>query len=725
MRTTAASRESQAASRKSSLDFARVDPERSRRVASRLIATALACSAIGAAILIGASGDDARYSAPLPWKKPRLSRVFAVGYTDLGTNGRGTSEVKTINGQSCVVGPTLGFDIDDAYAFDIDEPVELALTYVPAQTTAQTLVVLFDKSGGDGRGSIDVTPERSGTTAGAKLRLDRARFAGQGAQGTDFAIAARQGTMALCDVVVTRTGTAKVPAAPGTMRLSITDAVTGRTVPARVGLYDETGRLPLPSDQAIPINRFTDPLRRVWMNRRTAWPVESHEAFYVNGNYDARVPAGVYDLVVARGPEYRIHHQKITVRAGETSTVGVSMQRFDDLPARGWYSGESHLHLKRERVADTNVWTTVSAEDLHVAHLLEMGNIMGTYFKQPAWGARGRYEKDGVALVSGQEDPRTVMRGHTIHWNVANHAHFNAEGFFQYHLVFERTRREGALTGYAHLGELFNGRRGLAIDVPFGLVDFIEVLQGGRINTEIWYSFLNLGFKILPVAGADWPYFGPTLPGVERTFVKVDGPFNVDSWLDGFRKGHAYVTNGPFLEFSVNGHQMGEEVRVPKGTKLEISASAQLNPDVDTLDRLEIVEFGDVRAKEAAGGKDRVRLATTLTADHSMWIAARAYGSHQENQFTTVAHSAPIYIVVDDEPTWKREAVPELVALQRQQLNDLLTVPINADGDLEFFETRDTITEQWQKQRPTLAPRIKEADARYEALLEQLKRRRF
>jgi len=130
-------------------------------------------------------------------------------------------------------------------------------------------------------------------------------------------------------------------------------------------------------------------------------------------------------------------------------------------------------------------------------------------------------------------------------------------------------------------------------------------------------------------------------------------------------------------------------------------------------------------ATEAAGGKDRVRLATTLTADHSMWIAARAYGSHQENQFTTVAHSAPIYIVVDDEPTWKREAVPELVALQRQQLNDLLTVPINADGDLECFETRDTITEQWQKQRPTLAPRIKEADARYEALLEQLKRRRF
>ena len=685
--------------------------------------SALVFSAAAATIALAATSDDARYSAPLSWKKPHISRVFALGYTDLGVNGRGASEVKTIDGQSCVVGPTVGFDVEDGYAFDVDEPVNLTLTYVPAETTAQTLTVMFDRNAGDGRGTVDVTPERTGATARATVRLERARFAGQGAQGTDFAVAARQGSMALCDITVTRSGSTKPPATSGALRLSVTDGATGRTVAARVGLYDETGRLPLPSDQAVPINRFTDPLRRIWMNRRTAWPVDSHEAFYVNGNYEARLPAGVYDLVAARGPEYRIHHQKITIRAGETSTVGVSMRRFDDLPTRGWYSGESHLHLKRERVADANVWTAVSAEDLHIAHLLEMGNIMGTYFKQPAWGTRGRYEKDGVALVSGQEDPRTVMRGHTIHWNVANHAHFNAEGFFQYHLVFERTRREGALTGYAHLGELFNGRRGLAIDVPFGLVDFIEVLQGGRINTEIWYSFLNLGFKILPVAGADWPYFGPTLPGVERTFVKVDGPFTVDSWLDGFRKGHAYVTNGPFLEFSVNGHQMGDELRVPKGTKLEISASAGLNPDVDTLDRLEIVEFGDVRAKESAGGKDRVRLETTLTADHSMWIAARAYGSHQENQFTTVAHSAPIYVVVDDEPTWKREAVPELVALQRQQLNDLLTVPINADGDLEFFETRDTITEQWQKQRPTLAPRIKEADARYEALLEQLKRR--
>jgi hypothetical protein len=537
-----------------------------------------------------------------------------------------------------------------------------------------------------------------------------------------LAVTGRQGPFALCDIEFARSNATKTPAASGRIRLEVKDAQTGRVVPARVGLYDESGRLPLPSDQAVPVRRFSDAIRRVWMNERTFWPVESREAFYVNGPYEARVPAGPYTLVVTRGPEYRAHRQSVTIPADGTAPVTVSLARYADLPSRGWYSGESHVHLGRDQVADPEVWAQIAAEDLHIAHLVEMGNIMGTYFKQPAWGRRGRYERDGVALVSGQEDPRTVMRGHTIHWNVDTHAHFEAEGFFQYHLVFERTRRGGATTGYAHWGELFNGRRGLALDVPFGLVEFIEVLQGGRLSTDPWYNFLNLGFKVLPVGGADWPYFGPTLPGVERTYVKVDGPFTIDAWLAGFRRGHAYVTNGPLLEFTVNGKQMGEEIRVARGTPLEIAASAQLNPDVDSLDRLELVVLGDVATQAAAGGQDRVQLKTTLNADRSMWVAVRAYGRHQEPQFTTIAHSAPIYVVVDDEPTWKASAVEELVKVQRAHLNELLTMPIEPDGDLEAYETRETILQQWKLQLPILAPRIKEADAKYQALLDRLRK---
>ena len=82
--------------------------------------------------------------------------------------------------------------------------------------------------------------------------------------------------------------------------------------------------------------------------------------------------------------------------------------------------------------------------------------------------------------------------------------HAAQSDFYQYHRVFEATRNRGAITGYAHYGRLFNGERGLALDVPFGLIDFIEMLQGGHVETSIWYRLLNLGFRINPAAGADY-----------------------------------------------------------------------------------------------------------------------------------------------------------------------------------------------------------------------------
>src|SRR5262249_28796468 len=190
--------------------------------------------------------------------------------------------------------------------------------------------------------------------------------------------------------------------------------------------------------------------------------------------------------------------------------------------------------------------------------------------------------------------------------------------------------------------------------------DFIEVLQGGRLNTDIWYRFLNLGYRVLPVGGADYPYFGPTLPGIERTYVKLDGPFSAEAWFNGFRRGHVYVTNGPLLQLSLNGREMGDEVHVARGTQLDVTADARLNPDVDDLDRLELVVLGDVAARVTADGRDRVHLEKRLVADHSMWIAVRAYGGHQQPQFPTVAPSAPGYVVVDHQPTWETSAVPRL-----------------------------------------------------------------
>ena len=166
------------------------------------------------------------------------------------------------------------------------------------------------------------------------------------------------------------------------------------------------------------------------MNARTFWPSDNRLAFYVDGSYEARLPAGAYELVVTRGPEYRSHRSTIEIRPEETTAVTVPLRRYADLPASGWFSGDSHVHLMRDRAADDAVWGQIAAEDLYVANLLEMGNIAGTHFRQPAWGRAGRFERDGRVLVSGQEDPRTGQRGHTMHWNIQRPVH-EPDSFFE------------------------------------------------------------------------------------------------------------------------------------------------------------------------------------------------------------------------------------------------------------------------------------------------------
>lgn len=681
--------------------------------------------AIGGTTWVQAHGTEARRVEILSWTKDHITRVIGANESEMGLNGsKAPTELKTIEGRLCLFGDLFAFDVDDRYAFDIDEPVDVTLTYAPEFT--QPFAVAWNQNGGDGYGrSMQMTPERGSTFRQATVRLERARLAGFGIRNTDFVVAARGG-IALCDVSIARSGATKAPAAAGRIRLDVTDAQTGRTVPARIGLYDASGRTPLPSDEAVLMQRYADDTRLVRVPPQIPWPSPNRQAFYVNGSYQAQVPAGSYQVIATKGPEYRIYKGTIEVKAGQTIAVPVRLQRYVDQPARGWYSGDSHLHLTRDTPEDLAVWGAVAAEDVYVGNLLEMGNIVTTHFRQPAWGKAGRFERDGHLLVSGQEDPRTTERGHTIHQNLQQPVHLAADEFFAYQKVFDESHRQGGVSGYAHYGQLFNGRRGLALDVPFGIVDFIEVLQGGRLNTDNWYPFLNLGYKIAPAAGSDYPYFGPSLPGAERYYVKVDGGFDADAWYGSFKAGHVFVTNGPMLEFTINGQPMGAEVRVPKGTRLDLVASAQLNPDVDRLGRLDVLVQGDVVATEDAKGQDHVQLRKELVADHSMWIAVQALGARApaaqgpgqpQGQAQAIAHSAPIYVIVDGQPSWKTSAVPQLVKEVRQNLQDLLSAPADPMGDLEAWETVDVLSRQWERQRQQLRPRVAEADAKYNDIL--------
>ena len=219
---------------------------------------------------VEAHGSEARYVEVAPWQRDRIPRVLAVSRSELGTPGtRRTMEVRDVEGRSCLVGALFALDVDDDYAFDIDESVTLTLTYATGLTTP--FVVGWDRNGGEGVGvTAELATEPGGVFASTTLTLDRARFAGRGVRGTDLAVSAREG-IALCDVSIERSGETRPPTRFGRLMLDVRDGDGGPAVPARVGLYDATGRAPLPSGRALSIHRFTDEIRLLRVNARTAW----------------------------------------------------------------------------------------------------------------------------------------------------------------------------------------------------------------------------------------------------------------------------------------------------------------------------------------------------------------------------------------------------------------------------------------------------------------------
>ena len=59
-------------------------------------------------------------------------------------------------------------------------------------------------------------------------------------------------------------------------------------------------------------------------------------AFYIKGDYHARMPVGRYELVVAKGPEYRLDCPYFEVGEDKTQDIDIALHRWENLPAKGW-----------------------------------------------------------------------------------------------------------------------------------------------------------------------------------------------------------------------------------------------------------------------------------------------------------------------------------------------------------------------------------------------------
>ena len=194
------------------------------------------------------------------------------------------------------------------------------------------------------------------------------------------------------------------------------------------------------------------------------------------------------------------------------------------------------------------------------------------------------------------------------------------------------------------------------MDAALGTIDAVEWASAGSGGFYPVYAAWNNDIRITAVGGEDAissMQMTATL-GAMRTYVRPDdGRRTMDGWLSGLRDGHAFVTNGPLVEMTVNGRIAGETLELAAGTAT-VLVSARVR-SITPLTRAFLVYNGrEVAEVSLSENRQSGEFQGEVEIAGSGWIHLRAVGEPEEH-FPLDARFAqgftnPVWIVVDSAP---------------------------------------------------------------------------
>ena len=450
----------------------------------------------------------------------------------------------------------------------------------------------------------------------------------------------------------------------GAVRVIVTDAATGALSSARLSVRGADGRHFAPDD--------------AWMQADDAFDRQQRRFefayFHAASPVIVTLPAGPATIEVTRGVEYAHEVRQVNVRAGDTTTVRVKLSRLSDLASRGWVSGDLHVHMNyggTYRNTPERLVAQASAEGLRVVENLivnKEGRIPDVaYFT----GRPDRASTNTVLLVHDEEF-HTSYWGHTgllglsrqlvlptyaayINTAAQSLAPMNAE-------VMRLAREQGGVGGYVHPFDAWPDPADISrpltnefpVDLALGMIDYYETLgfvDDFMVNQRVWYAALNAGFRLPAGAGTDAmanfaSLRGPV--GMNRVYARVKGALTHRRFLDALKAGRTFATNGPLLEFTLNGRGIGDDIALSRGQHT-LRARVSLRSFV-AIDSLEIVSNGKVvaRVAKSADGK-RADAVVELPVASSAWFLLRAWsagGRHPVLDVMPMGTTSPIYVTV-------------------------------------------------------------------------------
>ncbi|MCY4588382.1 MAG: CehA/McbA family metallohydrolase [Bryobacterales bacterium] len=492
-------------------------------------------------------------------------------------------------------------------------------------------------------------------------------------------------------------------------------ADTGETVPSRVYLFKGNRPYRLsPVDAMLPLRADTYYRERLWRQNRELKVLEvtardASHFILLEGRAAFHLPRSrtdqneKYRLEAYHGMFFEPAEIEFTLQAEEEKTISIDLKPIAPGRQDKWLAADDHIHLMRAQEDDELFLKWLQAEDLAVGNFLELQRQQHAAL-QYAFGRKGEARARGFSIRSGHET-RSRFYGHTLVLGPEQmirplsigHIYANSPAAYPFPTVFfQQGRDSGGVVGFAHFdGSMPNST--LIMNLARKTIDFIELFQFGVLHTNRWYELLNAGFRVVGIAGSDfpaslrndWPRIFPLL-GPERALVKAEpGESAYDAWEEGVRQGAVLVSNGPLLEFTVNRKSSGAtESWSGRSKALKGEASVVFHRPIE---KLEIVVNGRVVA--IRGGdtkKTALQLPFETEVTESSWIAARASALHREGEYEIWAHANPAYFLKDDKPVyveadraavrerWEKEAEyyrnPSLVFEQEEQRQHLLRI---------------------------------------------------
>ncbi|MDA1315951.1 MAG: CehA/McbA family metallohydrolase [Acidobacteria bacterium] len=497
-------------------------------------------------------------------------------------------------------------------------------------------------------------------------------------------------------------------------------ADTGEVVPSRVYLFKGNRPYRLsPVDAMLPLRVDSFYRERLWRQGADSKVLEvtarddSH-FILLEGRASFHLPrtrtdeGEKYRLEVYHGMFFAPAEVEFTLEADEAKTITIDLKPIAPGRQERWLAADDHIHLMRAKEDDEVFLGWLQAEDLAVGNFLELQRQQHAAL-QYAFGPKGEARAKGYSIRSGHET-RSRFYGHTIVLGPEEmirplsigHMYANSPVAYPFPTVFfQQGRDAGGLAGFAHFyGSQPNSS--LIMNLARQTLDFVELFQFGVLHTDSWYELLNAGFRVVGLAGSDfpanlrpedWPRIFPLL-GPERALVKAEPGSSssasaYDIWQAGVRKGAVLVSNGPLLEFTVNGKSSGATASWTGSSEtLQGEASAVFHRPIE---KLEIIVNGRVVATKVGDTKQtELKLPFEVSVSESSWIAARASALHRKGEFEIWAHANPAYFLKDGTPVyveadrkairerWEKEAEyyrnPALVFEQEEQRQHLLRI---------------------------------------------------